>query len=139
VAHRYKESSLVILSAAVCGTVGGFASQILSGSILSEGTIVLSGPGEPLGAFIAAFVGIEIGHLISGKTKLDILLTPLVSIAAGSAACLVAGPPISSFMNGLGSLVNWGTQQQLLLMGIIVSVLMGMILTLPISSAALGI
>ncbi len=139
VAHRYKESSLVILSAAVCGTVGGYASQILSGSILSEGTIMLSGPGEPLGAFVAAFIGIEVGHLISGKTKLDILLTPLVSIAAGSAAGLVAGPPISSFMNGLGSLINWGTQQQPLLMGIVVSVLMGMILTLPISSAALGI
>lgn len=139
VAHRYKASSLVILSAAVCGMVGGYASQILSGSLLSDGAVILSGPGEPLGAFIAAFVGIEIGNLISGKTKLDILITPLLSIAAGSAVGLVAGPPISSFMTGLGGLINWGTQQQPLLMGIVVSVLMGMILTLPISSAALGI
>lgn len=49
------------------------------------------------------------------------------------------GPPISSFMAWLGSLINWGTEQQPFLMGIVVSVLMGMILTLPISSAALGI
>ncbi len=95
--------------------------------------------GEPLGAFLAAYVGIELGHLISGKTKLDIILTPLVTIGAGSAVGVLAGPPISSFMNWLGSLINWGTEQQPFLMGIVVSVLMGMILTLPISSAALGV
>ena len=140
VAHRYQESSLVVLSAATAGMVGGFASQILSGSILTEeGAVLLSGPGEPLGAFVAAFAGIEIGHLISGRTKVDILLTPLVSILSGSAVGLIVGPPISSFMAWLGSLINWGTEQQPLLMGIVVSVLMGMILTLPISSAALGV
>lgn len=58
---------------------------------------------------------------------------------AGSAVGLILGPPISSFMVWLGSLINWGTVQQPFLMGIIVSVLMGIILTLPISSAALGI
>ena len=140
VAHRYKESSLVVLSAATAGMVGGFASQILAGSLLTENSaVLLSGPGEPLGAFVAAFAGIEIGHLISGKTKVDILVTPLVSIVSGSAVGLIVGPPISAFMTWLGSLINWGTEQQPLLMGIIVSVLMGMILTLPISSAALGV
>lgn len=101
--------------------------------------MIYAGPGEPLGAFIAAYVGIFFGHLISGKTKVDILVTPLVSIGAGSAVGLLLGPPISGFMAWLGSLINWGTEQQPFLMGIIVSVLMGMILTLPISSAALGI
>ena len=70
---------------------------------------------------------------------MDILITPLVTILTGSAIGLILGPPISSFMTWLGSIINWGTEQQPLLMGIIVSVLMGMILTLPISSAALGI
>lgn len=139
VAAKYKESPLVILSAAVCGMVGGFAGTILSGNLLQDGTVVLSGPGEPLGAFIAAFTGITIGHLIAGKTKLDILLTPLITICSGSAVGLLVGPPISAFMTGLGELINWGTIQQPFLMGIIVSVLMGMILTLPISSAALGV
>ena len=139
VAYKFKESPMVVLSAATCGLVGGYASKILAGTFMADGTIVLAGPGEPLGAFIAAYVGIEIGHLIAGKTKIDIIVTPLVTIGAGSAVGLLAGPPISSFMTWLGSLINWGTEQQPFLMGIVVSVLMGMILTLPISSAALGI
>lgn len=140
VAYKFKESALVVLSAATAGLAGGFASQIIAGTVLGDsGALVLSGPGEPLGAFVAAYVGIELGHLVSGKNKLDIILTPLVTIGAGSAVGILVGPPISSFMNWLGSLINWGTEQQPFLMGIVVSVLMGMILTLPISSAALGV
>ncbi len=139
VAVKFKESPLVILSAAVCGMMGAFAGKILAGSVLVDGVIHYAGPGEPLGAFIAAIVGIYAGHAISGKTKVDILITPMVSIVAGSAVGLILGPPISQFMLLLGEMINLGTQQQPLLMGIIVSVLMGMILTLPISSAALGI
>ncbi len=139
VAYKFKESSLVVLSAATAGMIGAFASKILAGEVLVEGSLVLTGAGEPLGAFIAAYVAIEMGHLVSGKTKIDILLTPLVSISSGAAVGLLAGPPISGFMTSLGALVNWGTEQQPLLMGITVSVLMGMILTMPISSAALGV
>ena len=119
--------------------VGAFAGNIAKGTVFVDGVIHFAGPGEPLGAFIAAYVGIELGHLISGKTSVDILLTPFVSIVGGSAVGLFAGPPISAFMTWLGSLINWGTEQRPFLMGIIVSVLMGIILTLPISSAALGI
>lgn len=139
VAHKFQESSLVVLSAATCGMIGGYASKLLAGTVFSDGSIILTGPGEPLGAFIAAYVGIEVGHLIAGKTKIDILLTPLVTIGTGSAVGILVGPPISSFMTWLGSLINWGTEQQPFLMGIVVAVLMGMILTLPISSAALGV
>lgn len=139
VAYRFKESSLVVVSAAVAGMVGAFASKLLAGAILVEGATVYAGPGEPLGAFIAAYVGIVFGHLVSGKTKVDILVTPLVSIGTGSFVGLLLGPPISGFMGWLGAIINWGTEQQPFLMGIVVSVLMGMILTLPISSAALGI
>ena len=128
-----------ILVTAVVGMIGAFAGKILSGQVLVDGNLVLAGPGEPLGAFAAAYLAIEIGILISGKTKLDIILTPLVCIGTGSAVGLFVGPPISEFMLWLGSLINWGTEQQPFLMGIIVSVLMGMILTLPISSAALGV
>lgn len=139
VAHKFQESSLVVLSAATCGMIGGYASKLLAGTVFSDGSIILAGPGEPLGAFTAAYVGIEVGHLIAGKTKIDILLTPLVTIGTGSAVGILVGPPISSFMTWLGSLINWGTEQQPFLMGIVVAVLMGMILTLPISSAALGV
>lgn len=139
VAYKFKESPLVVLSAATVGMIGGFAGKILAGTVLVDGTIVLAGPGEPLGAFIAAYVAIEVGHLVSGKTKVDILVTPIVTILSGAIVGLVVGPPISKFMAGLGAVINWGTEQQPFFMGIIVSVLMGMILTLPISSAALGV
>lgn len=138
-ACKFKASPLVIFSSATAGMVGAFASNILAGKVLVEEAIVLSGPGEPLGAFVAALVGIELGNLVSGKTKVDILVTPLTVILSGSAVGLILGPPISSFMGALGAVINWGTVQQPFLMGIIVSVLMGMVLTLPISSAALGI
>jgi hypothetical protein len=139
VANKYGESPLVTVSAASAGMIGAFASKLLAGQVIVDGVIQLSGAGEPLGAFIAAYVGIEFGHLISGKTKLDILVTPIISILCGGFVGLVVGPPISQFMTQLGLMIQWGTEQQPFLMGIIVSVLMGMILTLPISSAALGI
>ncbi|KLU68455.1 MAG: hypothetical protein RHS_5705 [Robinsoniella sp. RHS] len=139
VAYKFKESPLVVLSAATAGMIGGFAGKILAGTVLVDGAIVLAGPGEPLGAFIAAYVAIEVGHLVSGKTKIDILVTPIATIASGAAVGLLVGPPISRFMEGLGAIINWGTEQQPFLMGIIVSVIMGMVLTLPISSAALGV
>ena len=139
VASKYKESPLVILSAATAGMVGAFAGKLMAGQVLVDGVMQFSGPGEPLGAFIGAYIAIEAGHLVSGKTKVDILGTPLVSIGAGSAVGLLVGPTISQIMTSLGALINWGTEQQPFLMGIVVSVLMGMILTLPISSAALGV
>lgn len=139
VARKLDAGHLVIVSAAVSGLIGAFAGNIISGTILQDGALVLSGPGEPLGAFVAAYIAVEAGMLISGKTKLDIILTPLICIGVGAAVGLLVGPPISGFMGWLGSLINWGTEQQPLVMGIVVSVLMGMILTLPISSAALGV
>lgn len=139
VAIRFQESPLVVVSAAVTGMTGAFASKIIAGTVLVDGVMQFAGPGEPLGAFIAALTGIFIGHMVSGKTKVDILITPLVCILSGGAVGLILGPPISAFMTALGAIINWGTIQAPFLMGIVVSVLMGMILTLPISSAALGI
>lgn len=139
VAVRFKESPLVIMSAATCGMIGAFASKILAGTVLVDGNIVYTGPGEPLGAFIAAIAGIYMGRLVSGKTKVDIIITPLLSILTGSAVGLMLGPPISRAMMFIGELINISTTQQPFVMGILVSVLMGMVLTLPISSAALGI
>ncbi len=139
VANKFKASPLVTLSAVVTGMTGAFASQILAGSVLADGVMHFSGPGEPLGAFLAAVSGIYVGRLISGKTKLDIILTPFVCILSGAAVGLLLGPTISAFMNKIGDLIAVGTQQAPFLMGIIVSVLMGMALTLPISSAALSV
>lgn len=139
VAMRLKGSPLVIVSAATAGMTGAFASKIIAGEVLVDGVMHFAGPGEPLGAFLAAIVCIYVGRLVSGKTKVDILVTPFVCILSGGTVGLLAGPTISGFMTWLGSLINWGTEQAPFLMGIVVSVLMGIILTLPISSAALGI
>ena len=139
VAYKFKEAPLVVISAAVAGQIGAFSSKILAGTVLADGVIVFVGPGEPLGAFLAAYAAITIGHWVSGKTKVDIIVTPICCIASGMIIGLLLGPPISAFMTSLGALVNWGTEQQPVLMGIIVSVLMGIFLTLPISSAAIGI
>ena len=139
VASKYKSPQFVTISAAIAGLIGAFASKILAGSVFVDGSIVLTGPGEPMGAFIASFIGIELGSRVSGKTKLDIILVPLTTILLGGAVGLLVGPPISGFMTALGNMINWAVEKQPFIMGIIVAVIMGMILTLPISSAALAI
>ncbi|QHO90163.1 PTS sugar transporter subunit IIC [Actinomyces sp. 432] len=142
-ARRLGADAFVTISAAAVGQVGAQASGLLSGSaILTDDVstaLLLRGPGEPLGAFVAACVAIEVGRLVSGRTPVDILVTPLTTVVVGGGVGLLVGPPISSAMTALGQLVNWGTERQPLLMGVIVAVIMGMVLTLPISSAALGV
>lgn len=139
VATRLKGTPLVVVSAIVVGQIGAFAGKLIAGTVFVDGIIQLKGPGEPLGAFIAALVAIYIGKIVSGRTKVDILITPFLCIVTGSAVGLFVGPPISEFMLWLGSIINWGTDQAPFIMGIIVSVFMGMFLTLPISSAAISI
>ena len=133
VACKYKQGPLVTVSAAVAGMIGAWP------NVTAMEAFVLGKPGEPLGAFIAALVAIKLGGLVAGKTKVDILITPLVAILSGAAAGFVAGPPITAFMAWLGDLVNVNVEQHPVIGGIVISVLMGMILTLPISSAAIGV
>ena len=132
VAAKFKQGPLVTVSAAVAGMIGAFPA-------LGMESFALGKAGEPLGAFVAALIGIECGRLVAGRTKIDIILTPLVSICTGAAAGFIVGPPISNFMKWLGNLVNINVEASPILGGIAVSVLMGMILTLPMSSAALGV
>ena len=141
VAYKLNKKPLVAISAGVAGMIGAYASKILDGSVFNEaGTVTtLISVGEPLGAFIAAFVALEVGSLVNGKTKVDIIVVPLVSILSGAIAGLLVGPPISSFMTFLGEIINASSKQQPVLMGILVASIMGVCLTLPISSAAIGV
>lgn len=138
VASKFKESPLVTVSAAVAGMIGAFPSLYTSIGT-SDFVISLGKPGEPLGAFVAAYIAIEIGHLVSGKTKIDILITPFASILSGSLVGIFLGPYITTFIKWLGRLVNVNVDKHPVVGGVIVAVAMGMILTLPISSAAIGI
>lgn len=133
VAVKFAASPLVTISAAVAGMIGAFP------TVNSMTAFALGKPGEPLGAFVAALVAIELGRLVSNKTKVDIIVTPFVSICSGALVGYVIGPPISQFMMWLGNLVNINVEQHPVVGGILISVLMGMILTLPISSAAIGV
>ena len=132
VAAKLKAAPLTVISAAVAGFVGAFPKIGLEG-------ITMGAPGEPLGAFVAAYVAIELGSLVAGKTKLDILVTPLTCVIGGSAVGLLIGSYMSAAMLWIGNLVNINVEKSPIIGGIVVSVVMGILLTLPISSAAIGI
>lgn len=132
VAVKLKASPLTSISAAVAGMVGAFPN-------LSIESFSVGAPGEPLGAFIAAYVAIEVGGMVSGKTKLEIIITPLCCILTGALAGYLVGPYISAAMKWIGNLVNINVENSPIIGGMVVSVIMGILLTLPISSAAIGI
>ncbi|MEG0713068.1 MAG: PTS sugar transporter subunit IIC, partial [Niameybacter sp.] len=138
-AHQLGATKLVLYASAINGLIGAYATAFLKHTLIQEGSVILAGPGDPVGAFLATVIGLEIGMLVAGKTKLDILVTPAVTIITGSITALILGPPISQAMTGLGSVIGYATELQPFFMGIVISVLMGMFLTLPISSAAIAI
>ncbi len=138
VAHNLGASKLVLYSSVLNGLIGAYALKIANGQLITDGGILLSGAGDPLGAFLAAVIGVEVGRLVAGKTKLDILVTPAITIIAGGITGMIIGPPVSGFMNILGDFIRVATELQPFLMGIVVSVSMGVFLTLPISSAAIS-
>lgn len=140
VATKFKYSPLVTVSAGVVGFIGAFSTSIVNGTFFTQtGSLAISGVGDPLCAFISVFIAIEIGNLVSGKTKLDILITPIVTIGVGTAVALLCGPYISYVTTALGELIQFATIQHPFVMGILISVLMGIFLTLPISSAAIAV
>lgn len=132
VAAKLKAAPLTVVSAAVAGFVGAFPNVSLA-------SVTVGAPGEPLGAFVAAYVAVELGVLVAGKTKLDILVTPLTCVLGGSVVGLLIGPYISAAMKWIGNLVNINVENSPVLGGMLISVIMGILLTLPISSAAIGI
>ncbi|MDR7869783.1 MAG: PTS sugar transporter subunit IIC [Tissierellaceae bacterium] len=131
VAYSVNASPLGIFSSVVVGAIG-------AGSIVFDGATAIINTGEPVGAFVAALAAAEFSKIIQGKTKVDIVLVPISTIIVGGLVGNYVSPYISSFMNYIGSFINMATELHPLPMGIIVSVSMGIILTLPISSAALA-
>ena len=93
--------------------------------------------GGPLGSFFAVIVATELGKAVSRETKVDILVTPTITILSGLGIGTLIGPGVSLLMNGFGQLIEHATQLQPFWMGILVSLLVGIVLTLPISSAAI--
>jgi len=128
IAYSMKAHPLVIFSSATVG----YAAYSL-GTTIGDATVTAG----PAGAFVAVIVAVEIGMLVSKKTRVDILVTPTVTILAGVLVAKLICPGIAYAMYYLGEFVNTATTYQPLLMGIVIAVIVGVVLTLPISSAAL--
>ena len=125
---------LGVLCSAVAAAVGAGT------FVLGDGPSILKmALGEPVGAMLAGLVGAEVSKKVSGKTGVDIILVPLATILIGALVGHFIAPPISAMMKYLGAFINSLTMLYPLPMGILVSTVVGMILTLPISSAAICI
>lgn len=120
IAYALKAPNLVLFSAATVGIAGNEL-------------------GGPVGALVATIIATELGKIVSRETRVDILVTPGVTIISGVLTAQFVGPGVSAFMTAFGNLVKTATVMQPLFMGILVSVLVGIALTLPISSAAICI
>jgi len=97
----------------------------------------MGGAGGPLAVYVIAIISSECGKIVSKETKVDILVTPIVTILVGVGVASVVAAPIGAAARAVGLAIMWATELQPFLMGILVSVLMGIALTLPISSAAI--
>ena len=97
----------------------------------------MGGAGGPLAVYFVAIVASECGKLVSKETKVDILVTPIVTILAGVGIAALIAAPIGAAASAVGEFVEWATVLQPFFMGILVSVVVGIALTLPISSAAI--
>lgn len=120
IAYALKAPQLVLFSAATVGIAGNAL-------------------GGPVGALVATIVATELGKIVSKETRVDILVTPGVTIISGVLVAQFAGPGVSAFMTAFGNLVKNATEMQPFFMGILVAALIGIALTLPISSAAICI
>lgn len=142
IAHALKAKKLVLFTAAVAGFVGAFADKIIANDFitLADGTTVLAlgAPGNPIGAYVVAVLAIEIGNLVCGKTKVDIVVVPLTMMIVSMLSCYVSWPFIQ-LVNVIGKGVALATTVTPEAMGIIVAVVMGILLTLPTSSAAIWV
>ena len=97
----------------------------------------MGGAGGPLAVYFVAIIASECGKLVSKETKIDILVTPVVTVLVGIGVSALIAAPIGTAAKAVGSAVMWATELQPFFMGILVSVIIGIALTLPISSAAI--
>ena len=134
----------------LCSLMVGPAMAVAIGSALQAPPMVLysligvgfatnamGGAGGPLAVFFVAILAAEIGKIVSKETKIDILVTPIVTTLAGIGIAALIAAPIGKAASAVGQFIMWATELQPLLMGILVSVAVGVALTLPISSAAI--
>ncbi len=149
IAHALGKNKLLVFSAAVAGMVGAFADKLTPWApiALTADATMLDAvaaslpkglPGNPIGAYVVTMLVVEIVGLYAGKTKLDILLVPLGTLVLGFGGVFVSYPFIW-LINELGVLIAVATDITPFIMGIVISVVMGVLLTMPTSSAAIWV
>lgn len=143
IAHRLGAHPLVIFSSAAVGYLSNamgaiiYENSIVYWGAMAKGSYGIFYSAGPAGAFFAVIIAAEIGMLVSKKTKVDILVAPIVTLTAGFVGSIIFCPAISYVMYYLGIFITNATYWSPLLMGVVLSVVMGVVLTLPISSAAI--
>ena len=138
IAFSLKKSKLLVFSAAVAGLVGAFSDKLIFGGA-GLTAITLGIPGNPIGAYVATMLVVEIVELYAGKTKLDIILIPIGTLLLAFAGVYVAWPfvkLIDLFASLLVILINAGAAIKVIT-GIVIAIVMGILLTMPTSSAAI--
>ena len=138
IAHALQKHKLLIFSAAVAGMVGAFADKLIVGAGTPVLTLTAGLPGNPIGAYVTTMLVVEVAGLYAGKTKLDILLVPLGAMLLAFAGVFVSYPFIW-LVSILGKGIAIATNAAPFIMGIIVAVVMGVLLTMPTSSAAIWV
>jgi len=138
IAHALGKHKLLVFSAGVAGMIGAFADKLIIGSALPFTAITFGAPGNPIGAYVVTMLVVEIVSLYAGKTKLDIILIPLGSMFLAFAGVFVSYPFIW-LINQLGELIALATEATPFVMGVVISVVMGILLTMPTSSAAIWV
>ena len=137
IAHALGKHKLLTFSAAVAGMIGAFADKLMVGQA-GLTVLTLGAPGNPIGAYVVTMLCVEIASLYAGKTKLDIILIPLGVMLLSFSGVFVAYPFIW-LVNQLGALVAIATNATPFVMGIVIAVVMGVLLTMPTSSAAIWV
>lgn len=138
-------SEIISASSPIVGAVVGasIAGKLSAKPLVSFGAIAAAAYGYsiggPVGAYLAAVAAVEVGSLIAGKTPVDIVITPIVSLVSGCILGQLAGPAIQGFMAWLGSIINTAASFAPVPMGFVIGTIVGMSLTGPISSAGLCI
>ena len=132
IAYVLEAKGLNLMSAVIAGTIGAGTFS------LSQGDVSVT-VGNPISAYLAVLLAVEATRLVQDKTPLDILIVPFVSILCAGLITKFIGPYITQMIVWIGNLINQGVNMQPIFMGVVVAVLMGMALTAPISSAAIGI
>ncbi len=138
IAHALGKNKLLIFSAAAAGMVGAFADKLIVGAGVPSVVLTAGLPGNPIGAYVTVMLVVELVQLYAGKTKLDILLIPLGTLLLSFGGVFVSYPFIW-LVNQLGALIAIATEITPFVMGMVIAVIMGVLLTMPTSSAAIWV